>query len=392
MDPTTRSLPAEEPPFFVFLGSGASQFAGYRTFVTFPELIFDPVLHQQQGLPPLNDNALGLLDEVRTALANAQQPTTADNILRKLDGYRHLWNTVRQDPVLSSRIIRDESHWGTIARFSQLTEEAMTTITITTVRHYAQNLIRAASQTNPAHYEMLRRLFALYSALAGWNEKRMMHLPVFTTNYDMLLEDLFREFAGKGGKKITLVNGFSGSTTEGTAWDDSLYSPRESSNPALHLFRLHGCVCWFYHGLGDEKVYFHRRDALQRPESYLCAIFAGRDFFRGLTPYSTGFKSFHKALFNSKVGVFVGFSFRDDEIDHMLLAANLQRQSPLKLLIFDPVLSRTDVLANLAESSKRTQFPVLLPKLRDITVIPSRFGEANFDDLLLSTLEQTMRT
>ena len=366
---------AREPRFFVFLGSGASQFAGYRTFVTFPQLIFDHHLREQQGFPPLSPQVYQLLDAVRTSLANTVQPTTADNILRRLDNYRSLWNTVRQDPVLTSRIMRGVASWGNLARFSQLTEDAIGAITITTVRHYSQNLIQEARASDPAHYEMLRRLFALYRDLVVTNSQ---HLPVFTTNYDMLIEDLFSEFSRKRKDRIVLLNGFAGCQTEGGEWDDSLFHSK-TGVPALHLYRLHGCVCWYYHGMGDEKVYFHRRDALQRRESYLCAIFAGRDFYRGLTPYSAGFESLYKALLGSAVGIFIGFSFRDDEINHMLLSANLQRRTPLRLIVFDPVLAATDVVANLTESSKRTQFPVRLPRASDVTVINSRFGEGDFD-------------
>ena len=73
--------------------------------------------------------------------------------------------------------------------------------------------------------------------------------------------------------------------------------------------------------------------------------------------------------------VFVGFSFRDDDVMHLLLSANASRKgNRLRLVIINPIMNPERVKAELEEASTRSQFPVLIPCLSDIVHFNQRFG------------------
>ena len=88
------------------------------------------------------------------------------------------------------------------------------------------------------------------------NSKKEPYLSVFTTNYDMLFEDLFRKFEKNVSRNFTLVNGFQKCTATQKFDDNNIpdcgnvckWNVEEFTNnlfQGLHLLRMHGCVSWF---------------------------------------------------------------------------------------------------------------------------------------------------
>ena len=84
----------------LFLGAGASHFAGYKTFVTFPQLLFEKELREQEGIPPLPINSERILIAIRDSLIKNNKATTHDNFLWRLDAYTQFLRLNQRDEVL----------------------------------------------------------------------------------------------------------------------------------------------------------------------------------------------------------------------------------------------------------------------------------------------------
>jgi hypothetical protein len=196
----------------------------------------------------------------------------------------------------------------------------------------------------------------------------------------MLIEDLVEEFGIQGNRQVTLTNGISGRTQELATWKYQEYTSEKHGECLLRLYRLHGCTCWFYHGQGDDGVYFHRRDATHQPGDRLCAMYPGRETLKGIGPHGHSYRRFYQQLQVCDLVVFIGFSFRDDDVMHVLLKALAERAGALKILVVDRLYTKEDIKNKLAEAAKRTTFPTRLPEDNEIDSIKMSFGmEPNFD-------------
>jgi len=379
------------PKIVVFLGSGASAFAGYHTFATFPDLIYDQTVRSQDGLPPLHSTTISLLEEIKDTLRKAAKPTTHDNYLWALTDYKRLWLTLRVDGVLQTRFLTSTNLWGQFAYFAQTTEDATNDITLTTLKHYSTNRVLEAQQREEFSFDAMRRVHMLYTILASINNSEIPFLPVFTTNYDMLIEDLFSTFGNTDPHALPLITGIPSNSTEGSTWSSTQYFQTGLRPHGLYLYRIHGCVCWFYHSFGDENVYFHRRDCMQQNPNMLCAMYPGQESLPGVNPHGFGYRQFHEMLLSCECVVFIGFSFRDDDIMHLVLSANSQRETPLNVIVLDPSIRETDVIANLEASSKRTPYPAKTLDVNKIKSIDARFGHSDFDTRLLEVLNQIIQ-
>lgn len=381
----------EHSKIVLFLGAGASSFAGYRTFNTFPDLIFEDKVRIQAGLQQLHDSTKKILEEIRISLDIARKPTTHDNFLWVLNDYKRLWETFRVDGVLRARFLKSTTQQGQFAHFSQIIEDAISDITSTTLQHYSTNRVQdVQGQADAMILDAMHRVRQLYTRLALINDNESPFLPIFTTNYDMLLEDIFSTFNNTQSCYFPLINGIPDCMTHSAAWDEMEYQRYGSRPQGLFLYRIHGCVCWFYHGLGDEKVYFHRKDCLQQEAKNLCAMYPGREGYLGLNPHSFGFNQFHKMLLSCQIVVFIGFSFRDADVLHLILSANAQRDTPLNMIILDPVMRDTDILARFRDAKKITQFPSRVPEVNEITLIDAYFGISDFDNRLINSINQLL--
>ena len=376
------------PKIVVFLGSGASAFAGYRTFETFPSLISDETIRIQEELPPLHSTTLPLLEEIRQTLLIAGKHTTHDNYLWALSDYKTLWHTLRLDGVLRTRFLKSTNLWGEFAYFAQITYDATKDITLITLKHYSANRVRMAKQQNEAVYDAMKRVYSLYMQLASINNPDVPFLPVFTTNYDMLIEDMFIEFGRSNPLLFPLTNGISGNVTEGVHWCKTQFPQTYLDLRGLYLYRIHGCVCWFYHNIGDENAYFHRLDCMGQNSDKLCAMYPGQEAYPGANPHGFGYREFHRMLLDCDCILFIGFSFRDDDVMQLTLSTNAQRRVPLKIIVLDPALRDTDALASLEASSKRTPHPARTPDPKEIVSIDARFGYSDFDTKLMDIINQ----
>lgn len=369
----------------LYLGAGASYFAGYYTFVTFPDLLFNKELRRSEGMPDLDPNSERILEAIRKSLEVTNKATTHDNFLWRLDGYNQFLRLNMIDPVLQEYL--HES-----SRLHDLhicTELAISQISSSTVHHYSSKRVDIAKAKKDLVYNNMRNVFSLYRSIGALNGDG--NLPIFTSNYDMLIEDLVAEFAGLDDQPVKLINGIPGLTRELMPWSSSEFNQKQIFN-TFQLHRLHGCVCWFYHDLGDSNVYFHRRDATQQQIDKLYAMYPGKEARIGIGPYGHSFHTFYEQLQHCNLVVFIGFSFRDDDVMHVLMKALAERRGRLKILVVDPVYNKDDVRNKLIDASHRTSFPFRIPKDGEIESIKMRFGsDFDFDNQILDACQKLVK-
>lgn len=365
----------------LFLGAGASQFAGYRTFADFPQLLFDEKLRRIEGLPQLQPGPLRILEQIKNALESTEVPTTHDNFLWRLDAYTQLLRLNQRDPVLQDYLRSARLH-----DLYLLTDGAVDAMAKTTIRHYSADRVRLAIAGDPEAHRRSRDVYEMYRGLASLCGKGVA-LPVFTTNYDMLVEDLFASFSNG----FRLLTGLPRGPSEGAKWTSKQYETSAASG-AAQLHRLHGCCCWFYHGQGDGDIYFHRSDAAQHSREHLCAMYPGLEREKGTGPHGHGFQQLYRHLQHCDLVLFVGFSFRDDDVMHVLLKACADRKERLKVLVVDKSLTAHDVRVRLDGAARRSTFFVYVPRESEISALRMAFGsDADSCDRILNECRTLLR-
>jgi hypothetical protein len=359
------------PRVVLYLGAGASSFAGYQTFVTFPELLFNDDLRKVEGLPPLSPNSARILTAIRESLRRNNKATTHDNFLWRLDGYTQFLRLNQCDEALQD-FLRNNTR---LYDLHICTEQAINQICATTIGHYSLNRVAAARDSKSIVYTHLRRIYQLYCQLAQLNGDSPW-LPVFTTNYDMLMEDLDAEFGSTTDSRFPLTNGIDGLTTEKAPLTPSLLCSSDAATTGFNLWRLHGCVCWFYDPARSE-IGFLRNRAIEQEKVRMCVMYPGNETEHvGNDPYGFAFRSFYRHLQTCDLVVFIGFSFRDDDVMHVLLKALEERRGSLRLLVVDPLYSSDDVRASLKGAASRTTMPVRVPEMKEVDSLTMPFGES----------------
>ncbi|RPI89461.1 MAG: hypothetical protein EHM40_20705 [Chloroflexi bacterium] len=376
------------PKIVLFLGAGASSVAGYHTFAGFPDLIFSDEIRNQERLGQLHSTTQTLLKDIEQSLHIVNKATTHDNFLWALNDYTRLWHVLRVDDVLRSRFLRSTIQWSEFAYFAQTVEDAIHDLTVTTVRHYSANKVKASRQPIDPNYDPMCELFEFYRLLAVRNNSQAPYLPVFTTNYDLLLEDLTAEFGHRSKPALKLVNGFAGCTQDEAIWNEQQY---EAQPEGIHLYRLHGCVSWYWDSSEQTMLQYCRNEIPEHPLANLCAIYPGCDGSLGSNPHAYGFRKLNEMLLNCTVALFIGFSFRDNDVMHILLSANAQRKQPLQLIVVDPALTNKTVIERLHSSGLKTQHPVRRPEARNIHCINIQYGIDNFSEVISNVIDQTLK-
>lgn len=115
-------------------------------------------------------------------------------------------------------------------------------------------------------------------------------------------------------------------------------------------------------------------------------MFPGREIYRGNDPHARGFRQFHRALSSYKVILFIGFSFRDDDVLQILLSVNAQRKIPIKIVTVNPVLGQNELMTILEDATSRIALPVRIPALDDILSLNIWFGRGDFDRQIMDAI------
>ncbi len=288
-----------------------------------------------------------------------KRPATHDNYLWLLTDYHNFCEKFDTHTGLQSRFPRISDD---IRSFDRLSTTVINDLTKTTFCHYSR------PRETGAIGEEIR---SLYEDLASQNDPTDPFLSIFTTNYDLLLEDIFTD-SRRLPAKVPFCNGIPGRTRRGAKW-----TPKAYANTGINLYRLHGCIGWFQDNMEDPgaSVSFCRPDSIDADFiNRLCVMYPGRELERGRNPHGFGFKALFHALLNCRAVLFIGFSFRDDDVMQVLLAANALRVHPLRLLMVDPRITPGDVLHNLEGAARRSAFQVKLPSETEFDWLRTSFG------------------
>lgn len=128
-------------------------------------------------------------------------------------------------------------------------------------------------------------------------------LRVFTTNYDLCIEDACR------AEGIDVKTGFHPDSGQ---WCPSLF---RNEAPGINLYKLHGSLNW---GLSDDLSDLEYRPLVERypprwdkePE----LILGPGSKLQPDDPYAALYAEFHRAIRQAKVCIAIGYSFRDNHI------------------------------------------------------------------------------
>ncbi|MBI2421769.1 MAG: hypothetical protein HYV27_02985 [Candidatus Hydrogenedentes bacterium] len=377
----------------IILGAGASTGGGFRTFLSFPHL-FWPTSSEPAKLEA-TEKERALLRFIMTGLKRKKRPLTTDQFLWVLDEYHRVLKGIFSDEALRIRFSDSLLLWSRIRELNAVVQGVLRRVCTLTVSHY--------SAPPSKHYVDAAREF--YEKLLRENHDG---IDVFTTNYDLVPEYLFSRNKwftnrlnkawgckedtdttwpalsnsdpggnepsddGQGTGWPTFYNGFAdfdslelagddspdnvleeGPSVKGSddnEWSEINYS-QTTAPRAIRLYRLHGCVAWYYREqLENAPVYFNS-DGITSIGSYynkLCVMYPGREQNVGCRPHNLAFRQLYHAAFTSNFLIFIGFAFRDADVVaavfnavycRMLLPGSTGKNK-MHILIYDPFLDQ----------------------------------------------------
>ncbi|MBY5868637.1 SIR2 family protein [Rhizobium leguminosarum] len=166
-------------------------------------------------------------------------------------------------------------------------------------------------------WEILRSQHQLPTYQPGYFARLRDFLPehgrlkVFTTNYDLCVEDACRN------QGIDVVTGFHPSTGQ---WTPSLF---RNPGPGINLYKLHGSLNW---NLGDDGVDWGNCPPVERyPPKWdqePDLILGPGSKLQHDDPFVTLYAELHRAIRRAKVCVAIGHSFRDLHIKEPIRGAS----------------------------------------------------------------------
>jgi len=394
----------------LFFGAGASAWAGYRTFLSFPSL-FWPAGTKPSELEA-TDREKALLDDLRLHIATRRTPPTLDSYLSLIRSYHAATSNLVSDTILRERLLKTSPQWAAVQDLRNLLLSVRERITKLTAAHYR----------NPPQVDdsQVRLVFDFYEEIRARNSTG--ELQLFTTNYDLLPEYLFSRHKVFSGWRMRderfaipeppfrLFNGFGSNTglpderqANLDGWKTSLDSRSErpiwvgirplGADQTLSCYRLHGCVGWLHGEVGDDNVYFDLQPPAQVrsfPDK-LCVSYPGHEQLYGKNPHSEAFTALTVAIHQADTVIFVGYSFRDPEVASVIGSAlhsnGASRQT--RFIIIDPQITKPEIEARLKRATEasagacvewseismriiRTSFPT-----KDLSAIVSRELDSN---------------
>ena len=158
----------------------------------------------------------------------------------------------------------------------------------------------------------------LFSSLA----KSQEIMNIFTTNYDLTIE---RAFMDKEPDAFT--DGFAyDAARRNVYWDISHYDKQ------ARLYKLHGSVNWKRTANGE--IYRVPTHDFTKHEDHVI-LYPG---FKGVAedePFAFMHERLRETLMRSRAGLFIGFAFRDEYINEIIVAA-LKSKPQLELIVWNP--------------------------------------------------------
>ena len=205
-------------------------------------------------------------------------------------------------------------------------------------------------------------------------------IPMFTTNYDWVFEQL----AELNESKYTLTDGFK-SSPMGLFWSEDVFKKftAKSNRINLVLFKLHGSTSWYKDSNSNAiRKFPEPAPALASSRAVVIYPTQVKDHLVQTEPFKTSYSYFSGALQQAKLLIVIGFSFRDPAINSEIRNSLTLNQN-LRLLIIE---------LDLTQSSPK--FMNILDDLgipyehwiQRLHIIQGKFGEGDISSRISSTI------
>lgn len=360
-----------EKKLCVFLGAGASSYGGYRTFLTFPHM-FWPTSTEPAKLNA-TDKERALLTSIRGELERKRKTNTLDNYLSSLNEYNIVLRSMFSDEELRKRFSDALLFLARIEEMNQVVQRARTHILELTVEHYR-------SLPSPRFYRNARYFYARLLEQFGLVE-------VFTTNYDLVPEFLFTDLPmyrakssnvsvtyndhdtkiTKALKDVLFQNGFAefgGSFSNFGCWQPNNYRiPLDKKQ--IDVYRLHGCVAWYYKEIDDGAVEFDMSalEDIRNSFNRICVMYPSKEQMKGNEPYTSSFLKLYRTCLEASTILAIGFSFRDIDVVSVMFNAIKQRADAgkkTKLVVVDPYIDKDILIDRLNDIKHQLTIPIAI--------------------------------
>lgn len=323
---------------FLFLGAGASEpFGGW---------LMNDFMYNLKSRLRKRDDLVGLLE----TLMGDTKKADLETVLKELDEisdkpyFADTSNINYINDILDSELDRDERDkdrdkaraFGGVSGFQAKSEFSKRYVKLS---HTCKELRMEIEKLIFDHYGSLEHSLVvqiykpLFDNLFYFLGKEKI-LPVFTTNYDRVIEEYRKSLF----EKFYLTDGFKELTPESgdRIWDRNVFDrfqPKEDKANII-LFKLHGSICWYESN--NQIRYFDipiHQVGNGRAKNVL--IYPAKTKIALTDPYFTAYDYFQRCLDNAEFGIFIGYSFRDyDTVTKIKSSLNLNEK--LRLIILDP--------------------------------------------------------
>lgn len=335
----------------LFLGAGASAFANQPTTKGLLKSVQERVGAQQGGAG--HDYIMRVIKD-----------GTYSDIEKLYDGIEQAIRTAKNPncgPIIAG--IRDHDTALTHQEIIDKLTELLSTI---------RNILLESLVIRSDYHESIKHMYD--KTRSAIKIKGSAELQVFTTNYDLVME----EYANKAGYEI--VNGFKPYGYMSSIWSD-VWDPHKERS--MHLIKLHGSINWYSDADGNivETGSVTQRET---DNDIMIAPTEGAKNY-GRRPFPTLLKRFEESMKKVDMLLVIGFSYRDDEITEII---KRRLDEGMLLISVSPSTSK-DIAARISDAEPQpvdwnnSQFSVLDSK---IALCDKKFGPNTIEDVR-STLD-----
>lgn len=366
----------------LFLGAGASVFAGMPTTKALVQNVLHRVIHQEKWESPAATSLARNLvrdnedKDIEMLYKTIRDMKAAEELHREAMGHKIAGDNHPgwRREILTTRGSNPENSY----KKDEADDIDETTKTLEALETAIRNTLLTNLMVKP---DKVDDVVATYDELF-----RHVSRNILTTNYDNVLETYCEE------TETDLVNGFSQSHLgDRRMWDGSL----EGGGGALQLVKLHGSITWQKDDdgtileIGRPGIRDTDRDVMIMP------TLGDKDYSDDIFPLLLA--ELKKILAETGLLIVVGFSFRDPRINHMLrsrLTRSRGNPNPMMLLCVDP---NPDVLRELVDPDDK-RLPKSLSEMYGLLVysldtMPYVFGyRGEFDLNTVRSLEHLLTT
>ena len=310
--------------WLVFLGAGASKNAGIPTMVELSDGII-------KSLKSKTDNNSKLLKIIHENIGKSKSNVNVENLLEEL--YRLKWirannaNLEMTFPDLKniSDTIIDES--------------------IKIIKDYVTDIVKK----DFSHED--------YKEFISYWFKGSKKINIFTTNWDLLIENACDELLKDNKLYISCNNGLRGLYNKKLDFDSyNVKSQKEGDSiNEVTLFKLHGSIDW---QLEDDDIYVNNKTKTDYPIMIYPTPAKVKESLG--YPYNELFRILNEKISDqntSKYLLAIGCSFPDDHINSIIKQAFKRKKSDFNLYTINPSLKR-DVLIKIFGDYKGIAEPI----------------------------------